>query len=156
MSFAAHLAGSVESGLERTWRVYLPMIGDMARRACWVFFTSLYPGLLSLVCPWQLLWIFSECLEPFAIVPQLIVLQRYREVENLTGGNYPYSRFPTRRCTILDKGDILREAVGVRGLESHAVGFGGCAGRGLLVTRRRRAFFIPSMEERSHKQTHPP
>lgn len=33
----------------------------------------------------QLLWVFSECLEPLAIVPQLIVLQRYREVENLTG-----------------------------------------------------------------------
>lgn len=31
------------------------------------------------------LWVFSECLEPLAIIPQLIVLQRYREVENLTG-----------------------------------------------------------------------
>ncbi|CAB1106319.1 unnamed protein product [Ectocarpus sp. CCAP 1310/34] len=30
-------------------------------------------------------WTFSEVLEPFAIVPQLMVLQRYREVENLTG-----------------------------------------------------------------------
>lgn len=33
----------------------------------------------------ELLWTFSEVLEPVAILPQLIVLQRYREVENLTG-----------------------------------------------------------------------
>ncbi|CAM9987282.1 unnamed protein product [Ascophyllum nodosum] len=30
-------------------------------------------------------WVFSEVLEPLAIIPQLMVLQRYREVENLTG-----------------------------------------------------------------------
>lgn len=35
----------------------------------------------------ELLWIFSIYLESIAILPQLIVLQRYREVENLTG-NY--------------------------------------------------------------------
>lgn len=34
-------------------------------------------------------WDFSIYLEPLAIVPQLIVLQRYREVENLTG-NYVF------------------------------------------------------------------
>lgn len=33
----------------------------------------------------QLFWIFSIYLEALAIVPQLILLQRYREVENLTG-----------------------------------------------------------------------
>mmetsp|Transcript_9145 Transcript_9145/g.13726 ORF Transcript_9145/g.13726 Transcript_9145/m.13726 type:complete len:220 (-) Transcript_9145:34-693(-) len=33
----------------------------------------------------ELLWDFSIYLEAIAIVPQLIVLQRYREVENLTG-----------------------------------------------------------------------
>jgi hypothetical protein len=32
----------------------------------------------------QLFWVFSIFLEALAIVPQLIVLQRYREVENLT------------------------------------------------------------------------
>mmetsp|Transcript_20360 Transcript_20360/g.34086 ORF Transcript_20360/g.34086 Transcript_20360/m.34086 type:complete len:221 (-) Transcript_20360:258-920(-) len=32
----------------------------------------------------ELFWIFSIYLEALAIVPQLIVLQRYREVENLT------------------------------------------------------------------------
>ncbi|CAM9894460.1 unnamed protein product [Hapterophycus canaliculatus] len=35
--------------------------------------------------PVNYLWIFSQVLEPFTIVPQLMVLQRYREVENLTG-----------------------------------------------------------------------
>jgi len=35
----------------------------------------------------ELLWTFSIYLESVAILPQLIVLQRYREVENLTG-NY--------------------------------------------------------------------
>merc|ERR1719201_2827470 len=35
----------------------------------------------------EFLWTFSIYLESIAIIPQLIVLQRYREVENLTG-NY--------------------------------------------------------------------
>lgn len=35
--------------------------------------------------PLQLLWVFSIYLEALTIVPQLILLQRYREVENLTG-----------------------------------------------------------------------
>lgn len=35
----------------------------------------------------ELLWVFSIFLEAVAILPQLIVLQRFREVENLTG-NY--------------------------------------------------------------------
>lgn len=33
----------------------------------------------------DILWTFSIYLEALAIVPQLFVLQRYREVENLTG-----------------------------------------------------------------------
>ena len=37
----------------------------------------------------ELLWTFSIYLEAVAILPQLIVLQRYREVENLTG-NYVF------------------------------------------------------------------
>ena len=37
----------------------------------------------------ELLWTFSIYLESIAILPQLIVLQRYREVENLTG-NYVF------------------------------------------------------------------
>jgi ER lumen protein retaining receptor len=40
--------------------------------------------LLHALCLSQLLWTFSIYLEALAIVPQLIVLQRYREVENLT------------------------------------------------------------------------
>eukprot|EP00979_Chaetoceros_neogracilis_P007933 scaffold1725_cov267-Chaetoceros_neogracile.AAC.8 len=39
--------------------------------------------------PMDLLWTFSIYLESIAILPQLIVLQRYREVENLTG-NYVF------------------------------------------------------------------
>lgn len=39
--------------------------------------------------PIDLLWLFSIYLESIAILPQLIVLQRYREVENLTG-NYVF------------------------------------------------------------------
>lgn len=39
--------------------------------------------------PLDLLWTFSIYLESIAILPQLIVLQRYREVENLTG-NYVF------------------------------------------------------------------
>lgn len=35
--------------------------------------------------PIDLFWTFSIFLEALAIVPQLVVLQRYREVENLTG-----------------------------------------------------------------------
>lgn len=35
--------------------------------------------------PIDILWTFSIFLEALAIVPQLFVLQRYREVENLTG-----------------------------------------------------------------------
>jgi len=35
--------------------------------------------------PVDVLWTFSIYLEALAIVPQLFVLQRYREVENLTG-----------------------------------------------------------------------
>ena len=39
------------------------------------------------LAPIELLWTFSIYLEAVAILPQLITLQRYREVENLTG-NY--------------------------------------------------------------------
>lgn len=48
--------------------------------------THLIGGKFS-VNPIELLWTFSIYLESIAILPQLIVLQRYREVENLTG-NY--------------------------------------------------------------------
>jgi len=44
--------------------------------------------LTSRLCP-QILWTFSIYLEAVAIVPQLIVLQRFQEVENLTG-NYVF------------------------------------------------------------------
>jgi len=49
----------------------------------------------------ELLWTFSIYLESIAILPQLIVLQRYREVENLTG-NYIFFMGAYRAFYILN------------------------------------------------------
>ena len=49
----------------------------------------------------ELLWTFSIYLESVAILPQLIVLQRYREVENLTG-NYIFFMGAYRALYILN------------------------------------------------------
>lgn len=49
----------------------------------------------------ELLWTFSIYLEAVAILPQLIVLQRYREVENLTG-NYIFFMGSYRALYILN------------------------------------------------------
>lgn len=49
----------------------------------------------------ELLWTFSIYLEAIAILPQLIVLQRYREVENLTG-NYVFFMGAYRGLYILN------------------------------------------------------
>ncbi len=46
-------------------------------------------------------WIFSIYLEAVAIMPQLIVLRRYREVENLTG-NYVFFLGAYRALYILN------------------------------------------------------
>jgi ER lumen protein retaining receptor len=51
--------------------------------------------------PLDLLWTFSIYLESIAILPQLIVLQRYREVENLTG-NYIFFMGSYRALYILN------------------------------------------------------
>ncbi|KAJ8601205.1 hypothetical protein CTAYLR_003261 [Chrysophaeum taylorii] len=58
----------------------------------WKFAVAPCAALALLVClvkreknPIDVLWTFSIFLESLAIVPQLFVLQRYREVENLTG-----------------------------------------------------------------------
>jgi len=51
--------------------------------------------------PIDLLWLFSIYLESIAILPQLIVLQRYREVENLTG-NYVFFMGAYRALYILN------------------------------------------------------
>lgn len=48
------------------------------------FITHLFQNSFSIE-PMEMLWTFSIYLESIAILPQLIVLQRYREVENLTG-----------------------------------------------------------------------
>merc|ERR1712071_203512 len=49
----------------------------------------------------DLLWTFSIYLEAIAILPQLIVLQRYRDVENLTG-NYIFFMGAYRGLYILN------------------------------------------------------
>lgn len=49
----------------------------------------------------ELLWVFSIYLEAVAILPQLIVLQRFREVENLTG-NYIFFMGAYRALYILN------------------------------------------------------
>ena len=49
----------------------------------------------------EILWTFSIYLEPLAIIPQLIVLQRYKEVENLTG-NYIFFMGSYRALYILN------------------------------------------------------
>ena len=49
----------------------------------------------------ELLWTFSIYLEAIAILPQLITLQRYREVENLTG-NYIFFMGAYRGLYILN------------------------------------------------------
>jgi ER lumen protein retaining receptor len=49
----------------------------------------------------ELLWTFSIILESIAIVPQLVVLQRYGEVENLTG-NYVFFLGSYRALYILN------------------------------------------------------
>lgn len=49
----------------------------------------------------DILWTFSIILEAIAILPQLIVLQRYREVENLTG-NYIFFMGAYRALYILN------------------------------------------------------
>jgi len=57
----------------------------------WKFGVAPCAGLALFFClirgdlkPIEILWTFSILLESIAILPQLIVLQRYREVENLT------------------------------------------------------------------------
>jgi len=49
----------------------------------------------------ELLWTFSIYLEAITIMPQLVVLQRYREVENLTG-NYVFFMGAYRALYILN------------------------------------------------------
>lgn len=49
----------------------------------------------------DLLWMFSIYLESIAILPQLVLLQRYREVENLTG-NYVFFMGAYRALYILN------------------------------------------------------
>lgn len=51
--------------------------------------------------PIEFLWTFSIYLESISILPQLIVLQRYREIENLTG-NYVFFMGAYRALYILN------------------------------------------------------
>jgi len=63
--------------------------------------TALIGGGVSSTSLMDILWTFSIYLEAIAILPQLIVLQRYREVENLTG-NYIFFMGSYRALYILN------------------------------------------------------
>jgi len=65
------------------------------------FFTHLIGSGIAEFGLLELLWTFSIYLEAIAILPQLIVLQRYREVENLTG-NYVFFMGAYRALYILN------------------------------------------------------
>ncbi len=65
------------------------------------FFTHLIGSGIKQFSLMELLWTFSIYLEAIAILPQLIVLQRYREVENLTG-NYIFFMGAYRGLYILN------------------------------------------------------
>jgi ER lumen protein retaining receptor len=65
------------------------------------FFTHLIGSGISDFSFMELLWTFSIYLESIAILPQLVVLQRYREVENLTG-NYVFFMGAYRALYILN------------------------------------------------------
>eukprot|EP00934_Nitzschia_sp_Nitz4_P007396 Nitzschia sp. Nitz4//scaffold42_size132992//80500//81547//NITZ4_003405-RA/size132992-processed-gene-0.37-mRNA-1//-1//CDS//3329551736//7386//frame0 len=65
------------------------------------FFTHLIGSGIANFNPMELLWTFSIYLEAIAILPQLIVLQRYGEVENLTG-NYIFFMGAYRALYILN------------------------------------------------------
>jgi len=63
--------------------------------------TALMGGGFRSTTMMDILWTFSIYLEAIAILPQLIVLQRYREVENLTG-NYIFFMGSYRALYILN------------------------------------------------------
>jgi ER lumen protein retaining receptor len=65
------------------------------------FFTHLIGSGIRSFDLMELLWTFSIYLESISILPQLIVLQRYREVENLTG-NYIFFMGAYRAFYILN------------------------------------------------------
>ena len=69
-----------KNSYERTHDSFLHWQFAVAPCAVLAFFTNIYTGFSFI----ELFWIFSIYLEALAIVPQLIILQRYREVENLT------------------------------------------------------------------------
>ena len=65
------------------------------------FFIHLIGSGITHFSPMELLWTFSILLECITIMPQLVVLQRYREVENLTG-NYVFFMGAYRALYILN------------------------------------------------------
>ena len=69
------------SKYDKTQDAFLHVKFAIAPCAALACIGCLFKGLFSII---DLLWTFSILLEAIAIVPQLFVLQRYREVENLT------------------------------------------------------------------------
>ena len=70
-----------KSGYDQTQDSFLHWKFAVAPCVVLAIITNVYEGFDII----ELFWNFSIYLEPFAIVPQLIILQRYREVENITG-----------------------------------------------------------------------
>jgi len=77
----------IKSTYDKSQDTFLHWKFAAAPCAVLAFFTHLMGSGVAGFDLTELFWTFSIYLEAIAILPQLIVLQRYREVENLTG-NY--------------------------------------------------------------------
>lgn len=77
----------IKSTYDKSQDTFLHWKFAAAPCAVLAFFTHLMGSGVAGFDLQELFWTFSIYLEAIAILPQLIVLQRYREVENLTG-NY--------------------------------------------------------------------
>ena len=91
----------IKSTYDKTQDSFLHWKFGAAPCAVLAFFTHLIGSGIAEFGLLELLWTFSIYLEAIAILPQLIVLQRYREVENLTG-NYVFFMGAYRALYILN------------------------------------------------------
>jgi len=91
----------IKSTYDKAQDTFLHWKFAVAPCAVIAFLTHLIQRGFSAFSLQELLWTFSIYLEAIAILPQLIVLQRYREVENLTG-NYIFFLGAYRALYILN------------------------------------------------------
>jgi ER lumen protein retaining receptor len=91
----------IKSTYDQSQDTFLHWRFAVAPCAAVAFFTHLLGSGIAKFDAIELLWTFSIYLESIAILPQLIVLQRYREVENLTG-NYVFFMGAYRALYILN------------------------------------------------------